>query len=151
MITVVFFLFISLAVMFGMVNPTLTETKLARSLAYSSQSYFLSEGGIEDVLYRLKIISPLARRRRSRLEAQSQRQRSQTREAMRKTLQRQVIIVGTCENRKCMSQSQRACHLVSACRRGRAVLIFKTTRVSTAMHIPRGLLSVPIQTVSGAM
>ena len=54
MITVVFFLFISLAVMFGMVNPTLTETKLARSLAYSSQSYFLSEGGVEDVLYRLK-------------------------------------------------------------------------------------------------
>lgn len=54
MITVVFFLFISLAVMFGMVNPTLTETKLARSLAYSSQSYFLAEGGVEDSFYRLK-------------------------------------------------------------------------------------------------
>ncbi len=54
MVTVVFFLFISLAVMFGLVNPTLTETKLARSLAYSSQSYFLSEGGLEDSIYRLK-------------------------------------------------------------------------------------------------
>lgn len=54
MITVVFFLFISLAVMFGMVNPTLTETKLARSLAYSSQSVFLSEGATEDMLYRIK-------------------------------------------------------------------------------------------------
>jgi len=54
MVLVVLFLFISLAVMFGLVNPTLTEAKIARSLALSSQSYFLSEGAVEDVLLRIK-------------------------------------------------------------------------------------------------
>lgn len=54
MMTVVFFLFISLAVMLGLVMPAATETRLSRERTLSTQSFFLSESGIEDVIYRLK-------------------------------------------------------------------------------------------------
>ncbi|OGZ35134.1 MAG: hypothetical protein A3A94_00630 [Candidatus Portnoybacteria bacterium RIFCSPLOWO2_01_FULL_43_11] len=52
---VIFFLFISIAIIFGFVGPVIGEVKNARDLIVSKKSYFLAEAGIEDLSYRLKI------------------------------------------------------------------------------------------------
>ena len=54
LISVIFFLFISLAIISGLVGPTVREFKIANDLIKSRQSLFLSESGIEDAYYRLK-------------------------------------------------------------------------------------------------
>lgn len=54
LISVVFFLFISLAIISGLVSPSLREFRNANVSLNSKRSYFLAESGSEDVLYRLK-------------------------------------------------------------------------------------------------
>lgn len=54
LISVVFFLFISLAIISGLVSPTVREFKNSSDLIKSRQSLFLSESGAEDAYYRLK-------------------------------------------------------------------------------------------------
>jgi hypothetical protein len=52
LISVIFFLFISLAIIAGLVGPTVREFKNASVNLNSKKSYFLSESGSEDVAYR---------------------------------------------------------------------------------------------------
>lgn len=59
LISVVFFLFISLAIIAGLVSPSVRQFKIASDLIYSRQSFFLSESGIEDAYYRLKNAKPI--------------------------------------------------------------------------------------------
>ena len=53
LISVVFFLFISLAIISGLVGPTVREFKNASVNLNSKKSYFLAESGSEDVTYRM--------------------------------------------------------------------------------------------------
>ena len=53
LIVVVFFLFIILAIITGLVSPTIREFKNARVNLDSKQSYFLAESGIEDAMFRI--------------------------------------------------------------------------------------------------
>ncbi len=52
LIVVIFFLFISLAIIAGLVSPTIREFRNASVNLKSKQSYFLAESGGEDVAYR---------------------------------------------------------------------------------------------------
>lgn len=54
MILVFFFVFISLTILVGIVTPVLREFKIVTDNLNSKQSYFLSESGIEDMIYRIK-------------------------------------------------------------------------------------------------
>lgn len=54
LIVVVFFLFISLSIIAGLVGPTVREFKNANNLLQSHQSFFLSESVVEDSYFRLK-------------------------------------------------------------------------------------------------
>jgi fibronectin-binding autotransporter adhesin len=54
MILVFFFLFISITVLSGIVTPVVREFKVATNSLKSKQSYFASESGVEDAIYRLK-------------------------------------------------------------------------------------------------
>jgi len=51
---VVLFLFISLTVTLGITRPVYREVKLTRDIFNSKESFFLSESGQEDVIYRLQ-------------------------------------------------------------------------------------------------
>jgi hypothetical protein len=51
---VIFFLFISLTVILGVSAPVYSEVQLTRDIVISKESYYLSESGQEDVIYRLK-------------------------------------------------------------------------------------------------
>ena len=53
LISVIFFLFISLAIISGLVLPTVREFKNTAVALNSKQSYFLAESGSEDALYRM--------------------------------------------------------------------------------------------------
>ena len=52
MIVVIFFLFISLAIVLSLISPTIREFKVSKDLLSSKESYFLAESGIEDAIYR---------------------------------------------------------------------------------------------------
>ncbi|MFA5933888.1 MAG: choice-of-anchor R domain-containing protein [Candidatus Paceibacterota bacterium] len=52
--SVIFFLFISLSIVFGLASPVTSEFKISKDNIQSKQSYFLSESGIEDAYYRIK-------------------------------------------------------------------------------------------------
>ncbi|MSU44592.1 hypothetical protein EXS45_00155 [Candidatus Nomurabacteria bacterium] len=54
LISVIFFLFISLAIIAGLVGPTVREFKNANLNLDSKKSYFLAESGSEDAMYRIK-------------------------------------------------------------------------------------------------
>jgi len=54
LISVVFFLFISLAIISGLVGGTIREFAISNDLLKSRQSLFLSESGVEDAYFRLK-------------------------------------------------------------------------------------------------
>ncbi len=54
MISVIFFLFISLAIIAGLVTPSVREFRNANANLNSKKSYFLAESGIEDAFYRIK-------------------------------------------------------------------------------------------------
>ncbi len=53
LIVIVFFLFISLAIVFGLVSPVVRDFKNANTNFKSKQSYFLAESGSEDAVYRI--------------------------------------------------------------------------------------------------
>ena len=53
-IITIFFLFASLIIIFGASSIALKESKIVNNLAFSQKSYFLSEAGIEDVIFRIK-------------------------------------------------------------------------------------------------
>ncbi len=53
LIVIVFFLFISLAIIAGLVSPSIREFKDANVSLNSKESFFLSESGSEDAYYRL--------------------------------------------------------------------------------------------------
>jgi len=53
LVSVIFFLFISLAIISGLVSPSVREFKNANVNLKSKQSYFLAESGSEDAVYRL--------------------------------------------------------------------------------------------------
>src|SRR3989344_2622065 len=54
LISVIFFIFISLAIISGLVSPTVREFKIANDLIRSRQSLVLAESGSEDAYFRLK-------------------------------------------------------------------------------------------------
>ena len=53
LISVIFFLFISLAIISGLVSPSIREFRNADMNLNSKRSYFLSESGVEDATYRI--------------------------------------------------------------------------------------------------
>lgn len=55
---VIFFLVISLTVIFGIANPLLKQVRGGVERFKSSQSYFLAEAAVEDVIYRLNTAKP---------------------------------------------------------------------------------------------
>lgn len=59
MISFIYFLFISLAIISGLTSPTLRVFKASSDLYRSKQSFFLAESGIEDAYYRLKNVQSL--------------------------------------------------------------------------------------------
>ncbi len=54
LVAVIFFLFISLAIIAGLVSPSVREFRTANVNLNSKKSYFLSESGSEDAVYRIK-------------------------------------------------------------------------------------------------
>lgn len=54
MTVVIFFVFISLTILLGIVTPAVREFKISANNLDSKQTYFLAESGVEDVIYRLK-------------------------------------------------------------------------------------------------
>lgn len=59
LVSVIFFLSISLAIIVGLVLPSVREFRIASDLSSSRQSFFLSESGVEDAYYRLKTVKPI--------------------------------------------------------------------------------------------
>ena len=59
-ISVIFLLFISLSLIFGISNSVIREFKITQDVVKSTQSYFTAESGNEDVTYRIKTVRPLA-------------------------------------------------------------------------------------------
>jgi len=55
LISTIFFLFLSLAIIAGLVSPSIREFKISNDLMKSRQSFFLSESVIEDSYFRLKV------------------------------------------------------------------------------------------------
>ncbi len=53
LISVIFFLFISLSIIAGLVSPSVREFKIANDAIHSRQSFFLAESGVEDAYYRI--------------------------------------------------------------------------------------------------
>jgi hypothetical protein len=54
LILVFFFMFISITILMGIVTPVVREFKIASNILSSRQSYFASESGVEDAIYRIK-------------------------------------------------------------------------------------------------
>ena len=59
-ISVVYFLFISLSVVSGIVSPSVREYKTTSVDLNSKKSYFLAESGVEDAIYRTKESLPIS-------------------------------------------------------------------------------------------
>ncbi len=59
LIAVIFFIFISLAVISGLVVPTIRDFKISNESLNSKKSYFLAESGIEDAFYRILTNKPI--------------------------------------------------------------------------------------------
>lgn len=53
-IVVLFFMFISLTILIGIVTPVVREFRIASDNFDSKQSYFNAESGVEDMMYRIK-------------------------------------------------------------------------------------------------
>lgn len=54
MVATMFFLVVSITIIFGLVGPIVRQQKIVSQLMFSRQSYFLAEAGVEDVVYRLR-------------------------------------------------------------------------------------------------
>ncbi len=52
MVATIFFMVVSITIVFGLVGPIVRQQKIASALMASRQSYYLAEAGIEDVVYR---------------------------------------------------------------------------------------------------
>ena len=51
-ISVLFFLVISIVLVFGVISPVVTDQRIARDIMFSRQGYYVAEAGVEDILYR---------------------------------------------------------------------------------------------------
>ncbi len=60
MIATIFFLIISITIIFGLAIPVSKQKHIVANLIESRRGYFLSEAGIEDVVYRLKTGKPVS-------------------------------------------------------------------------------------------
>jgi len=60
LVSVVFFLFIMLSIIIGLVSPTVREFRSANVNLNSKKSYFLAESGSEDAAYRIKNNKPIS-------------------------------------------------------------------------------------------
>lgn len=54
MTMVIFFMFASMAVVYGVVNPILKQVEVSKNLVISKESYYLANSSLEDVYYRLQ-------------------------------------------------------------------------------------------------
>src|ERR1035437_2598298 len=54
LITAIVFMMVSFIIIFGLATPIIKQILISRDIWGAKQSYFLSEAGVEDVLYRLK-------------------------------------------------------------------------------------------------
>jgi len=54
LIAVIFFLFTSMTIVLGMVNPVIKQAAVSKNLSVSKESYYLANGATEDIYYRLK-------------------------------------------------------------------------------------------------
>lgn len=59
LVSVVFFIFIAIAIIGGLVAPVVREFKNANDSVLARQSYYLSESGVEDAYFRLKNAIPI--------------------------------------------------------------------------------------------
>ena len=59
MVATMFFLVISLTIIFGLAGPIVRQQKMVSQFLLSRQSYFLAEAGVEDVAYRLMVGMPV--------------------------------------------------------------------------------------------
>lgn len=59
LVSVIFFLFISVAIVGGLVSPTLGQYKIANTGLHSAQAYYLAESGTEDAFYRILNNQPI--------------------------------------------------------------------------------------------
>lgn len=57
--SVIFFLFISLAIIAGLVSPSVREFQIASANFDSREAYFLAESGVEDAYYRILTNKPI--------------------------------------------------------------------------------------------
>ena len=54
LLTAIIFMMVSLIIIFGLATPTIKQIFASRDIWSAKQSYYLSEAGVEDVLYRIK-------------------------------------------------------------------------------------------------
>ena len=54
LIAILFFLFISLTIILGIATPILKQVKISEDLLQSKKSYYVTEGALEDAMYRVK-------------------------------------------------------------------------------------------------
>lgn len=59
LVSVIFFVFISIAILLGLVSPTLRSFKDSKNLVNSKSSIFLANSGLEDYYYRLTTSRPI--------------------------------------------------------------------------------------------
>ena len=60
LVVVVFLIFISLAIISGLVVPSVREFKISSESINSKKSYFLAESGVEDAMYRILTNKPIS-------------------------------------------------------------------------------------------
>lgn len=60
LVSVVFFIFISLAIIAGLVAPSVSGYRVASANLKSKSAYFLAESGVEDALYRIITSKPIS-------------------------------------------------------------------------------------------
>ncbi len=51
---VIFFMFASIVIVFGIINPILKEAAISKNLVRSYQSFYTAQSGLEDIYYRVK-------------------------------------------------------------------------------------------------
>lgn len=59
-ISIIFFLFISLTIVLGIVSPVLQQFNNSNKILSSKSSYYLAESGVEDAFYRIKTAKQLS-------------------------------------------------------------------------------------------
>ncbi len=54
LIAVIFFLFLSMTFVLGVANPILKQASVSKNIVFSTESYYLANGAIEDAIYRIQ-------------------------------------------------------------------------------------------------